>query len=179
MHGFLHGNGSCFMVTWTTFTHHILEKCLIQNWETMALRSLTSVDLVYVLSCVKTPHEYNFIDITFGWGFGHIWLHTTLGAMWPHYMILEVSWDILWTMLLGSHNFMVTALGLCVRWRLRAWSHQWMGRDRLLQWLSHLVHVSFPETLIILPNHNFYRVIPNSWIHAHQPWYISRTLCVL
>jgi hypothetical protein len=32
-------------------------------------------------------------------------------------MSLEVCWDGLWT-LLGSHNFMVTALGSCVKWPL-------------------------------------------------------------
>jgi hypothetical protein len=32
----------------------------------------------------------------------------------PHYMILEVSWNGLWTLLLGSHNFMVMTLGSCV-----------------------------------------------------------------
>ena len=30
-------------------------------------------------------------------------------------MILEVSWDNLSTLLLGFHNFMVTALGSCVK----------------------------------------------------------------
>ena len=36
----------------------------------------------------------------FGWGTGHIWLHTTLEDPWPHYMILKVPWDGLWTHLL-------------------------------------------------------------------------------
>ena len=31
-------------------------------------------------------------------------------------MILEVSRDIFGHFLLGSHNFIVTALGLCVKW---------------------------------------------------------------
>ena len=33
-------------------------------------------------------------------------------------MILEVPWDDLWTLSLDSHNFMVTALGSCVKWSL-------------------------------------------------------------
>ena len=33
-------------------------------------------------------------------------------------MILEVCWDGLWRLSLGSHNFMVTALGSCVKWPL-------------------------------------------------------------
>ena len=32
---------------------------------------------------------------------GHVWLHSTLDSPWPHYMILEVSWDGLWTLSLG------------------------------------------------------------------------------
>jgi hypothetical protein len=31
-------------------------------------------------------------------------------------MILEASWDNLWTLLLGTHNFMVMAIALCVKW---------------------------------------------------------------
>ena len=40
-----------------------------------------------------------------GWGPGHIWLHTTLEGPWPHYMILEVSWDGLWTLSFGLSKF--------------------------------------------------------------------------
>jgi hypothetical protein len=50
------------------------------------------------------------LKIAFGWGFGHIWLHTTwfwrwLGTAFGHFV-------------LGSYNFMVTALGSCVKWPL-------------------------------------------------------------
>jgi hypothetical protein len=37
--------GSCFIVTWTIFKNHLLEVGLTQNRETMALRTLTTVDL--------------------------------------------------------------------------------------------------------------------------------------
>jgi hypothetical protein len=33
-------------------------------------------------------------------------------------MIFGVSWDGLWTLSFGPHNFMVTALGSCVKWAL-------------------------------------------------------------
>ena len=143
--------------------------------------------IYYILSCMKTLLEYKFIKPTFGWGLGHIWLHTTLEGPWPQYTILEVSrpplggrpntklgdhgtlnahncrsiifyyawgphlnknssnqhlveglitydftlplragdhttwfWtclgDGLWTLLLGSHNFMIMAIGSCVKW---------------------------------------------------------------
>jgi hypothetical protein len=43
-------------------------------------------------------------------------IHTTLEGPWPYYMILEVSWTAFGHLLLGSHNFMFTALGLCAKW---------------------------------------------------------------
>ena len=57
-----------------------------------------------------------FIEITFGWGPSHIWLHTNLEGTWPHYMILKVCWMAFGHFLLGSHTFMVMALGSCVKW---------------------------------------------------------------
>ena len=47
MEPFVASNGSCFMVTWTIFKHHLLEVDLIQNWETMVLQMLTTVGLFY------------------------------------------------------------------------------------------------------------------------------------
>ena len=35
----------------------------------------------------------------------HIWLHITLESLWPHYMILEVCWDGLWTLSFGLSQF--------------------------------------------------------------------------
>ena len=43
--------GSCFMVTWTTFKNHLLEVGLTQNRKTMALRTLTTVNLFYFIKC--------------------------------------------------------------------------------------------------------------------------------
>ena len=48
--GFLqwHRMGSCFMVTWIIFEDHLLEVGLTRtNWETMALRMLTTVGFFY------------------------------------------------------------------------------------------------------------------------------------
>ena len=44
-------NGSCFMVTWIVFKHHLLEAGLAQNRETMALWTLASVGLLYSIIC--------------------------------------------------------------------------------------------------------------------------------
>ena len=46
------------------------------------------------------------IEISFGQGPNHTWLHTTLEGPWPHYVILEVSWDGgLWTLPFGLSHF--------------------------------------------------------------------------
>jgi hypothetical protein len=44
-------NGSCFMVTWIIFKDHLLEVRLTQDWETMALRMLTTINLFYLIMC--------------------------------------------------------------------------------------------------------------------------------
>jgi hypothetical protein len=51
MDSYMASNGSCFMVTSTVFTNHLLEVGLTQNRETMALRMLTTVDLFYFIMC--------------------------------------------------------------------------------------------------------------------------------
>jgi hypothetical protein len=113
MDSYMASNGTCFMVTWTTFKDHLLEVALTQNRESMTLWTLTTIALYYFIMC-EDPHEQKFVEIAFGWGPDHIWLHTRLESPWPHYMILEVSLDSLWTLSFGLSEFMVTALGLCV-----------------------------------------------------------------
>ena len=44
------------MVTWIILKNHLLEVGLTQNWETMALQMLTTVDLFYIIMC-EDPHE--------------------------------------------------------------------------------------------------------------------------
>ena len=49
------------------------------------------------------------IEIAFAWGRSHIGLHTTLEDLWPHYMLLEVSWHNIWSLsfrlsLFHGHN---------------------------------------------------------------------------
>ena len=75
------------------------------------------LDLFYFITC-EDPHEKKFIEIAVGWGPGHIWLHTTLESPWPHYMILEVCWDGLWSLPFGlsqSHGHGLMAVGSCVK----------------------------------------------------------------
>jgi hypothetical protein len=42
-------NESWFMVSWVIFKDHLLEVGLTQNWETVAFRMLTTVDLFYFI----------------------------------------------------------------------------------------------------------------------------------
>jgi hypothetical protein len=56
MDSYMASNGSCFMVTWTVFKNYLLEVGLTQDWTTMALRMLTTVDLFYFIKC-EDPHE--------------------------------------------------------------------------------------------------------------------------
>jgi hypothetical protein len=49
MDSYMVSNGSCFMVTWTIFKNHHLEVGPTQNQETMALRTLTTVGLLYFI----------------------------------------------------------------------------------------------------------------------------------
>ena len=56
MDSYMASNGACFMVTWIVIKNHFLEVSLTQNHETMALRTLTTVDLFYCIMC-EDPHE--------------------------------------------------------------------------------------------------------------------------
>ena len=56
MDSYMASNGSCVMVTWTIFKNHLLEVGLTQNQETIAFRTLTTVDLFYFIMC-EGPHE--------------------------------------------------------------------------------------------------------------------------
>ena len=56
MNSYIALNGSYFMVTWINFKNHFLEVGLTQNWEIMALWTLTAVDLFYFIMC-EDPHE--------------------------------------------------------------------------------------------------------------------------
>ena len=53
------------MATWIVFKNHLLEVDLTQNQETMALRTLTIIDLFYFIM-YEEPHEQTFIEIAFG-----------------------------------------------------------------------------------------------------------------
>ena len=53
------------MVIWTVSRNHLMEVGLTQNRETMALQTLTTVDLFYFIIC-EDMYEYKSIEIEFG-----------------------------------------------------------------------------------------------------------------
>jgi hypothetical protein len=104
MDSYMASNGSCFMVTWIIFKSHLLDVGLTQNRELHG--SERWQPLIYSIYHAWGPAWiYKVIEIAFGWGPSHIWLHTTLEGLWPHYMILEVYWDGLWTLSVGLSQF--------------------------------------------------------------------------
>ena len=98
-------NESCFMVTWTIFQKPSLGArpntkpgdCGTPNthncWVFFCFNHVWGTAWIKILS--------NSIWLR-AW---HIWRHTTLEDPWPYYMILEVTWDGLWTRSLGLSQF--------------------------------------------------------------------------
>ena len=70
----------------------------------MALQMLTTIDLFYILMWVLT-HKKKLIEIAFDrWPVTYDFtLHFENPR--PHYMILKVSWDGLWTLSIGLLQF--------------------------------------------------------------------------
>jgi hypothetical protein len=56
MDSYMASNGSCFMLIWTIFNNHILKVGLTLNQETIALRTLTTVNL-FCFIMREDPHE--------------------------------------------------------------------------------------------------------------------------
>ena len=120
MDSYMASNVSCFMVTWTNLKNHLLEVGLTQNRETMTLRMLTAVGLFYFIMCDDLQNN-KFVEIAFGWGpvtydfTLHLRIRDHTTWVWKCF---ETAFG---HFLLGSHNFMVTALGSCVKWPLVKW----------------------------------------------------------
>ena len=118
MDSYMASNGSCCMVTWTTFKNHRLEVDLTQNWEIMALQSLTTVDLFYFTTWIEI--HWNSIRLR---ARSHMTSQYTWGSVTTLHDCGGVLGRPLDTFLLGSHNLMVTALGSCVKWPLESQKH--------------------------------------------------------
>ena len=101
MDSYMAWNGSCFMVTWTIFKNYLLEVGSNNTGRTMALRTLTTIDLFYLIMCEDPAWievHWNSIWLR---NWSHVTSHYTWGDPWPHHIILEVCWDGLWTLSFG------------------------------------------------------------------------------
>ena len=115
---------SCVLISWINFKSHLLEVGLTQNRETVALQNLTTVDLLYLIMC----EDPAWIEIHWNSSWlrarSHMTSHTTLECMWPHYMTWKCLGTTFKRFLLGSHRFVVTTLGSCVKWPLYLLFHR-------------------------------------------------------
>ena len=79
---YIASNGSCFMVTWTIFRNHLLKACLTQNQETMALRMLTTISLLYFWNSIWLRARSHMTSY-YTWGYVTT-LHDFGGVLgWP------------------------------------------------------------------------------------------------
>ena len=102
----------CTPRAWTIFKNHLLE--VNRSWKPMTLQTLTTIDLFYFIMS-EDSHEYKFIEIAIDWGASHIWLHTNLRVRDHTTWFWRCVGMAFGHFLLDSHNFMVTALGSCVK----------------------------------------------------------------
>ena len=115
MDSYVASNGSCVMVTGISFKIYLLEAGLTQNQETMAFRTLNTVDLFSFIIC-EDMREHKCIKIVFCWGpvtyDFTLHLRARDHTTWLWRCVGMAFGDFL----LGSHNFMIMALGSCVKW---------------------------------------------------------------
>jgi hypothetical protein len=114
---YMASNGYVCMVTWPLFK--ILSLGGRPNTKPGDRGTLNAHNRWFILFRHVWGHAWikTLIKIAFGWGPGHIWLHTTLEGPWPHFG--GCFGTAFGHFFLGSHNFMVTALGLYVKWPLK------------------------------------------------------------
>ena len=116
MDSYMTSYGSCFMVTWTILKNHLLEVGLTQNHWQNALWMLTTIGSLYFIMVWGPAWMKNPVEIAFGWRVrSHMTSHDTRGSVTTPYDFGGVLGRPL-----GSHDFMITALGLCVKQCLKS-----------------------------------------------------------
>jgi hypothetical protein len=94
-----------FVVTWTMFKTASWREASHNTrrpWHSPKPHNCCFITFYHVL---RTLVNKKIIERAFGWEPGHIRLHTTLEGPGPHYMMLEVKWDGLWTPSFGLSQF--------------------------------------------------------------------------
>ena len=123
MDSYMATNGSCFIVTWTIFKNRLLgygPNTKPRDRDTPKSHNRWFMIFYHVWG--PTWIEFNWNRISLRDRF-HMTSHYTWGPVTILHMILEVSWDGIWTLLLGSHNLMVTALWLVYEVALKSSVH--------------------------------------------------------
>ena len=83
-----------FMVTWIIFKNHLLEVGLTQNRETIALRTLTTIDLFYFIMC-EDLHDKKCIEFFWLRTQSHMTSHYTWTSMTTKMMLEGVlGWPL-------------------------------------------------------------------------------------
>ena len=140
--------------TWSrldSFKNHLLEVGLTQNWETMALRTLTTVALFRFIMC-GGPAWKKFIQIAFGWGLhaniphssGSLRVHQTpqraqvffkflLGKLGCNLWKAPLNWDIVYWARGVLWLLHITRIILLKYFSIWLW-----GIDNTLQNISHI-----------------------------------------
>ena len=113
---YMASTGSCFMVTRNVSKDHFMEVGRTQNRETMALRTLTTVDLIlfyHVWGPAWIETHWNIIRSA---ARSHMTSHYIWGLVTTLQDLRGVLGRPFEHILLGSHNFMVMALCSYVKW---------------------------------------------------------------
>jgi len=113
---YMASNGLCFMVTWTISQNHLLEVRLTQNQGDHGTPNTSR--------CWFIPFYHMWRPMWINTHWNGIWLrarsHMTSHYTWGSRDHTTWVWRRVGTafghFLVGSHNFMVTALGSCVKW---------------------------------------------------------------
>ena len=150
MDSYMASNGSCFMVTWNIF-------------------NLEVGDQTQKLGDHGTPNGHNCLIILFYhvWGptwieihWNNIWLtvrshmtYTTLEGPWPHYIILKVSWESLWTLSFGPSQFLGHGSWLMCGVALSVMPQFW---EKVTDWGEQTDQTSKKKVKKILPRAQIY-----------------------
>ena len=105
-------NGSCLMVTWTIFKNHLLEVGL--NHDTPNAHDCWFLLFYHVWGPASIDMHWNSIRLRVR---SHMISHYNRGSVTtPTWWFGRCVGMALGRLLLGSHNFTVTALGSCAKW---------------------------------------------------------------
>ena len=104
----------------------------------------------------EDPHESKFIEIAFGWGPGHIWLHTTLKDPWPHYVhvyggVLGRPLDTFVWAPTTSWSQLLAPVWSGPKWSCKLPQSCWLLKPKRLSYLEHVTQSLLNTCLFSYP----------------------------